>query len=385
MRYDKTAHSLHRYGFAVVPVFDSDETRRKWAGRVWAALDDMPEFRVKGRKAHRVLGGFGAYGNPSSFHHPTLQQLRAKLKKNVSMPLFRALMQYAAYGDNARCEMLFDRVCVRAKAFGDVSKESWHRDVHDGPKYGHRALPRTLDGGRHLDDIFGGWLNLSDGPTSFRGIAGSHRGADAVEAQRRGGGFAALSKAEIEAQHVEHRLALQANGRIGTADTDADGHIVVPPGHLLVFYQRLLHAVAGGKQPEEPQLRLFVGHRITTETVPLFPLERVLANNAVPPIPSGQTPPMYSQNHYGFFSTTDKYRTWGARTFQPACLFQRTTPDGRAYATPGSKDDRDRDANAKRYMPSLSAMGFEPYEYTSRTRRALEPEPLLARKRPKSC
>tara|TARA_B110000046_G_C12984327_1_gene394842 strand:- start:4 stop:1245 length:1242 start_codon:yes stop_codon:yes gene_type:complete len=371
-RMTQHAEDLHRYGAVVVPVFADDAERATWEERVWQAMDGFPEYKRTGKHVQRVLGGFGALGNPASFHHPTVQALRVKVKREVSTPLFTRFRRRA----RLRLEVLFDRLCVRAHDFGNVTKEAWHRDIYDGPKYGLRTLPPE-------DEIFGGWINLSAQPQRFVGLLGSHAGPEAREAQRRGGGFAELSEAQIRAEKVGARLAAQAERTFGSVRADANGHLVVPPGHMLVFFQRLLHSVAGGKQPTEPQLRLFFGHRLTTETTPLFPLDGVLANNAVPRIPSGQVPPMYSTNHYAFFSKDARYRSkearyreWGDLTFQPQCLFRRQTPKGVEYFTPGSADDRDVQANLKRTMPSLAAMGFAPYPYTAQTRAALTPEDI---------
>lgn len=358
---DRLASHLRKYGVVTIPVFDA-RSRAEWETKVWSAMDEFPEYRVQGRTVQRVLGGFGALGNPSSFHHPTIQALRNHVKQTVSIPLFRR------YNHRERkLEVLFDRLCVRSSDFGDVTKESWHRDIYDGEKFGLRNLPGD-------DEIFGGWINLSDRSQRFVGIAKSHKGADAKAAQRMGGGFSQLTEAQIRDQAVLERLARQAGRRIGSVVADDEGHLLVPPGHMIVFFQRLLHSVAGGKQPKEPQLRLFFGHRLTHESTPLFPLEEVLTNNAVPRIPSGQVPPMYSQNHYAFFSKTPRYRDWAHKTFKRQCLFQRTTPKGDAYFTPGSADDRDPNANRQRTMPSLAAMGFAPYQYSTGSRATLTPE-----------
>lgn len=358
------ARHLHEHGVIAVPVFD-EERRAKYEQRVFDAMDEFPEYKRSGRKVQRVLGGFGALGNPSSFHHPTIQALRAKVKEDISVPLFRRYRRRAGL----RLEVLFDRLCVRCEDFGAPTKETWHRDVYDGPKYGLRPLPEK-------DEVFGGWINLSSQDQRFVGIVGSHVGETARDAQRQGGGFAQLSEEQIRAERVNERLAAQSNRTFGSIRADANGHVLVPPGHMLIFYQRLLHSVAGGKQPKEPQLRLFFGHRLTTEETPLFPLDAVLTNNAVPRIASGQVPPMYSQNHYIWFSKDKDYREWGEATFKSKCLFRRQTPTGVPYHTPGSANDRNPHANRERTMPSLGEMGFGTYEYTRRTTRALMPEDI---------
>ena len=359
------AEDLHRHGVVTVPVFENASARAAWEARVWQAMDAFPEYKRRGRDVQRVLGGFGALGNPSSFHHPTVQALRVQVKRDVSTPLFTRFRRRAGL----RLEVLYDRLCVRADAFGKVTEESWHRDIYDGPKYGLRTLPPE-------DEIFGGWINLSAHTQRFVGLVGSHAGPEAREAQRRGGGFATLTEAQMRAEKVDARLEAQAGRTFGSVRADANGHLLVPPGHMLIFFQRLLHSVAGGKQPQEPQLRLFFGHRLTTETTPLFPLDEVIVNNAVPRIPSGQVPPMYSQNHYAFFSTKERYREWGDITFKRQCLYRRKTPKGVTYFTPGSAENRDVQANRERTMPSLAAMGFAPYPYTPQARAALTPEDI---------
>ena len=55
---------------------------------IFKMLDEMPEYKIQGREVQRVLGGFGALGNPSSFHHPIVQDLRNDLKKNVFNKIF---------------------------------------------------------------------------------------------------------------------------------------------------------------------------------------------------------------------------------------------------------------------------------------------------------
>ena len=100
--WERRARNLRTAGVICIPVLREDASRRKWADRVWAAMDEFPEYKVKGRIVQRVLGGFGAFGNPSSFHHPTLRRLRrrseqgslhAKLDRNGTRELVCALQR----------------------------------------------------------------------------------------------------------------------------------------------------------------------------------------------------------------------------------------------------------------------------------------------------
>lgn len=364
---------LLHLGVVVLPVLDPG-SRRFWEAIMWKALDEMPEYKAKGKQVQRVLGGFGALGNPSSFHHPTIRQLRKKIKRLAVKPVLKEYVKLR-FGEreDVNLEALFDRVCIRSENFGRPGAEDWHRDVYAGRKYGLRDLPTSLPGGEE-DVMIGGWTNLSDSAQRFVGLVGSHTD----EGNERG--FSTFSKEQIKKFGFASRMAAQEGRRYGsTIVCDEAGEVIVPPGHSVLFLQRLIHAVKSGPQPQQPSLRLFHGFRLTTETVPLFDLEGVVANGGVPRIPSGQIPPMYSSNHYAFFSSTDKYRSWGGSTFKSACLFERTTPSGAVYHTPGSKDNVNAAANTGRYMPSLRQMGLwdESFLYSKEELDSLYPQPLF--------
>ena len=250
--------TLRSFGVVVIPVFSDDNSRAKWSrrcGELWTSSQSTSPSK----DTQRVLGGFGALGNPSSFHHP-YQELRYFIKKHVSRPLFR---KYSG-GKQVNLEMLFDRLCVRKKSFGNVGAEQWHRDIYDGAKYGLRDLPKTLPGpnGLRRDEIFGGWVNLSDNSQEFVGLIGTHKGSEAKRAQRAGGGFATIDDKDKKLiGALNEQLRSQANTAYSNhLATNAAGHIIVPPGHMVVFLQRILHSVLS-TTPAEPSLRLFVGHR----------------------------------------------------------------------------------------------------------------------------
>lgn len=376
----RMAHHLHTHGAIVVPV----SPQAVQAQEVWQAMDTFPEYRSdqKGPGVQRVLGGFGALGNPSSFHHPSIRRLRRLYKTEMAMPIMRqyAKLQFGKEAKNIRLEALFDRLCVRCEEFGQPVPEGWHRDIYDGEKYNIRKLPASLPNGE-ADMIFGGWTNLSSQDQYFVGLLGSHDTAEARKAQQQGGGFAALSDTQIKAQRVDERLRAQRGNTYGSCSCNQFGHVTIPPGHALIFFQRLLHSVKGGTQPTEPSLRLFHGYRLTTETVSLMAeQERIISEGGVPRIPSGQVPPMYSANHYAWFNKEDpvsirKYRNWAERTFVPQCLFKRTTKSGRVYYTPTGPGDSKSFENRNRCMASLNTLGLmsDEYKYTKADLQTLLP------------
>ena len=368
------AHDLDAYGIAVVQMSECDAL----AAEIWCAMDTFAEFKAKGRTVQRVLGGFGALGNPSSFHHEAVRRLRGLVKRHVAEAVFAPYA--AAYiGEGVALEALFDRLCVRWESFCRPTPDAWHRDVYDAHGNGLRPLPASLPGGTP-DQLFGGWLNLDNRSQSLVALVGTHRpSADLPEGFD---GFATFDADAIRAARLNERLAAQANQHIGnTLHTDATGAIVVPPGHLVLFAQRLVHAVKSGPQPPTPALRLFHGFRLTCETVPLFGSlhTSAIATGGVPRLPSGQLPAMYSKNHYAAFARASgtRWRAWGEETFHDACLFARVS-GAFAYKTPGSKDDRNPWANRQRVMPSLSEMGLmgPAYVYTDADRAVMAPERL---------
>jgi hypothetical protein len=369
---------LAQYGVAVVRAFD-DVGRRHWNERLFRAMDDFPEYRLRGPTVQRVLGGFGALGNPSSFHHPEVRVFRRMRKKLLLRPVMAAFARQT-FGegrcDEVRMESLFDRLCVRCEDFHRPVAEAWHRDIYGAAAYKLRPLPHTLPGGA-ADLLFGGWTNLDHREQRFVGLLSTHR-----EAVTRGqSGFAEFSKADVQKFRFNERLLQQADRRFGhTLHTDAKGHVRVPPGHAILFQQELVHSVVSGPQPETPALRVFHGVRLTTETVPLFDVAAAIDNGGVPRIPSGQIPPMFSSNHYQFFASHERYRRWGEQTFRRECLFERRTRTNAVYYTPGSRGDRNRAANAGRYMPSLSEMGLwdERFAYSDAEVRAMHPQRLFA-------
>ena len=377
--YDTTEGAgldLSNLGVAVVSVFD-DIGRKHWQKRLFDAMDEFPEFKIKGRNVQRVLGGFGALGNPSSFHHPEVRIFRRMRKKLTFRPVLASFVKHTFKGQPHKdilLESLFDRLCVRCEDFNRPVAEAWHRDIYGADKYKLRALPNSLPGGIK-DLLFGGWTNLDDREQRFVCLLATHAETTSGKA-----GFAEFSKSEIEKFKFNDRLRGQANRRFGhTIVTDEQGYVRIPPGHCIIFMQQLIHSVVSGPQPETPALRVFHGVRLTRETVPLFDIASVLENGGVPRIPSGQIPPMFSANHYQFFASHERYREWGEKTFKQACLFERKTKSKVSYYTPGSEADRNRAANKGRYMPSLSEMGLwkDEYTYSENEVRAMYPQRIF--------
>lgn len=233
----------------------------------------FPEFTLN--TSPLVLGGFGAYGNPSSFHNPLVKELRKKcLDVVINNGIFtRFLQEMNMNSHEYKIEVLFDRVLHRYKDQKPVS-ETAHRDItpqselHDG------------------DYVFGGWLNLSKDDQHFICKPGSHLDIqDTKTSAMAPSGFNKLSKESTAINYTPFRQ-----------------EITVKPGCLIIFPQHILHEVLSIKSKHE-QKRLFIGWRLTKSNSLIFENQKIQAvrNLSVPLLPSGQTPPMYSSNHASVF------------------------------------------------------------------------------------
>ena len=209
------------------------------------AEQSFPEFK-SGAKPH-VLGGFAAYGNPSSFHCPLVKALRkATFEKVRSSKIFQKYLEEIRPTThwNYRLEVLFDRVLHR---FPDQkpNAETAHRDVTPG-----KFLKEEDD-----DLLFGGWLNLTRHEQFFVGKPGSHLGIrNTFEVSQAHQGFSTLDPKSEEYKDYQNTKQ----------------KFSVPPGHLIIFPQHLIHEVLSQKSKHE-QFRLFIGWRLTRATTPLFP------------------------------------------------------------------------------------------------------------------
>jgi len=209
-------------------------------------LSAPPEFLDP--KGPLTLGGYGALALPSSFHHPDIRFIRSIIYERIKPIL-------AKHFKHKNLELLFDRVSVR-RVGTSTSKESWHRDI----------CPDSLED----DVILGGWVNLDpDGspPQQFSCSPGTHRDKSDKT------GFAKIKTAPENTKVYN-----------------------VPPGHIIMFYQNLIHEVKPQKAKFESH-RLYLGWRLTNSDKPLFDHDEVIRTQGVPKIPSGQVPPMYAKLH----------------------------------------------------------------------------------------
>ncbi|KXS14115.1 hypothetical protein M427DRAFT_45211 [Gonapodya prolifera JEL478] len=287
-------------------------------------LAAFPEFKSGVPSDGRyVMGGFGALGTPSSFHNEHVRVYRQWCHALLVEHLFRDFIRMMDDPTTVRLEQIMDRMMHR-KA-GDVGpNEAWHRD----------EAPAALNG----DIILGGWINLSDGDQSFHYVPGTHNRSFR---ERGRSGFNKIRKEDY-------------------ADCKSKSEIaVVRPGDIIVFFEDVIHSTVG-KASRVDNIRLFLGWRLTRSSDPLIPnMRELLDQQAVMPLKSGQTPPMFANLHWT--NHRAKLSAW-AENLHPACTEFKMVRSGLAAGTVLRVP--------KRHMASLGAMGFikfENYGYDERS------------------
>ena len=345
--------SLKRMGVVTIPVIPLQEIPaiRK---RFHQTLLKFPEYKrhptdptknSAGNPLVYVLGGFAALGNPGSFHNDLVRELRIRAREAI-IPLLQTLIKRYAnqnLSNNTKLEVLFDRMMFR-QVSQQPSQETWHRDV----------IPNELIGDN--DEIFGGWINLDQHNQYFSCIPGSHLGVRQRDLKE---GFATVPKDKINIIG-KHRYSFP-----------------VPPGHIIIFPQYILHEVVSQKSKYD-MMRLFTGWRTTIRNEPLHPdIEERLEKQSIIPLPGGMLPPMYASNHGSFFLWKAFRPIPRIRNFQLSTIqwSNQTMKSITEINRPEKGDKPAYNIVPRRGMLSLQEYGFPLYtEYTEAEKKLYSPQ-----------
>jgi len=255
---------LQNHGWVTIPIYDEQTLVAKRHAFV-KALTTMPEFK-DGKAMYEnnrpfVLGAFSALGNPASFHNHMVRNTRIDCHRKAKAAVF---YDFLRANKALHLEQTIDRMLYRPKGV-TVGGESKHRDES---KY---AQPDDL--------VFGGWVNFDSFEHTLHACPGSHMDEEAI------GSTKGFNKIPTNSGHTISKIA-------------------VPPGHLLIFYERMVHEVANVKAKQNMH-RLFIGFRLTTSNEALHQdgtlgLCRDLSTMNTMPIKSGQISWMWTPNHWTF-------------------------------------------------------------------------------------
>ena len=271
-------------------------------------INRFPEFTST--KGDLVLGGFKALNNPSSFHNLFVRKMRACAMLTM-VPVFKEYIDKLENSESWKLEQVIDRMMLRPKGVS-ASAESWHRD----------EAKLALDD----DKIFGGWWNFNDESQYFSCVPGTHKGIVGHS------GFAAIKdKKEIEL--LKNKKVL----------------VEIPAGCIMIFYEQTIHEVLA-KKSKTDIYRLFLGWRVTKSSKSLYPIQKLLNEQGVMPLKSGQMPPMYATLHWT--NWREKIVDFSSN-INPKCLEMKKVESG--------KDKGKEYKIVERYLKSLAHYGFKMY------------------------
>ena len=304
----KNMSQLITEGYLCIPCYNPSDLQNIRLN-LQASFKEFPEYIGN----DYICGGFSAFGNPSSFHHPTIRDIRHHC--------FHTSIQHIPTElSHLRKELLFDRLLFRRKGQKPPA-ESWHRDIS----------PPSLK--LPTDTILQGWVNLDDTNQYFSACPTTHlQNTDEK-------GFAKIDK-------NEHQKYKQLSQRI-----------TIPPGHIILFNQTIVHEIVSNIAKTDIY-RIFFGIRFTTSETPLFDNSKIITQQGVPYLPSGQLPPIYSINHLTIFMNKQfgNYKNledFCISNFKDSVLINYT-----------SKKNNTTHKICPRYLPSLSQLNlplFTPY------------------------
>lgn len=333
------ARDLIEDGITVFPIFNHMEHTTLFREAFQRAMSEFPEFQhtPEADELPFVMGGFGAFGNPASFHNGYIRTLRLVTAPTMRT-LFRSVVEELDRNGNPLeteegCgdwffENLFDRMALRP-AGSSITAESAHRDLNpqtviptgETIEVTHTRKDTTVTQRvptfrpTPWDYCFGGWINLdSTGAQSFSCVPGSHKMP------------IIMTKGKTESGFDTHE---PLHGKVQ--------HFQVPPGHAVVFFQRIQHIVTPQRQAAHSyrQFRCYRLFRSTGGEAPLHGKDetaRWMVDFATPRLPSNQRPPLYSSNHASFFlfkGDRNDPHYWSTAKIQPNLLEMRTAASGK--------------------------------------------------------
>jgi hypothetical protein len=305
---------LQAHGYVVLPVLWMDDEKRMATRSILRSMcGGMKEFKSTAKQY--VMGGFGALGNPSSFHNEGVRLLRQYAQHEVS-PLMACVAS-----DGEKLEQLIDRMMIRKSGKG-ASPETWHRDEAVNAK--------------PTDRVFGGWWNFDDVDQVFSCVPSTHNDVTGNS------GFSIIKGDEEIARLKSISI-----------------RVSIPPGHIIVFYERIVHEVVAGVKKID-QYRLFLGWRLTVDDSPLTPIDDILTDQGVVPLKSGQIPPMYASLHW---TNWRPLITQFSEGVVDQCLELKVVGSG--------KDMGEKRIIVHRHMRSLRQYGLQRYHPYTRDERMM--------------
>lgn len=340
-KFSSESIKLYEEGYCVIPIFSSENMEslsQQFSKTCEEAKELKPVDEIGEERFRFCLGGVGYIPLPSVFYHPFVRSLYAEAyKKAQDLKIFE-FYKSKAFSENdmkdVTCKLVPDRPLYRFPDQVVCETGKWHRDI--APKLGPE----------NEDVCFGGWVNLNfDKNQHFKAYKQSHQSNHPIVnrlscEQEKRIGFSNFKK--------EDQTVLRDNWELF-----GGGLITIPPGHMLIFRESLIHVVKKNPPINTPILRIHTSFLLSTNPVPLFDRpdledlrrkKKVCCKKMIEyfreqrmlPVRSGQLTPTYTI-----------FNTWGKNKEQLIRLSNH-------YIS----DCTDKSGIIKKYLPSLEELNL---------------------------
>lgn len=306
------AEQLFLTGVVILPIFTNDELKEISPSFQDICLHPAEMKHISERQpcTRLALGGVGYVPCPSVFYHPVIRGMYKKTYDTVidSGILNHYKNQRFKEGEITWTSLVPDRPLYRFVDQIVDENGKWHRDI--APK---------VSPDETIDICFGGWVNLNQNITQqFKCYLGTHRSDlhhPIYEKISSTGDLPNDGKVGFSSFNDKNQKVLKAC-------FDTMGNIVnIPPGHLLIFRESLIHIVKKNIGDTDPIMRIHTSFLISSNPVPLHDRENIhqsghkrkrssslksndsdekidlmtlFQNQAMIPVRSGQHTPTYS-------------------------------------------------------------------------------------------
>lgn len=275
-----TMNTLTAQGYVVVPVFDKNELEHVSNTFLDTAMKS-PELNDNIQHTRFVLGGVGYVPFASLWYSEIVRFITktAYLKTMHQNPFEIREHEYFS--------MLPDRPLIRFPTQAVDEKGKWHQDDAANSVVG-------------IDNIYGGWINLNTDVTQyFKAIPGTHNPQHPI--------FEKLQQKNGEKRgYSNFKDKSDQTFLTNYWKNEVKQLIEIPPGHILIFQENLIHTVYPNPPINKPLLRLHTSFLISKSNVPLNdrPTQKKYRKNRklidlfqdqeLVPVRSGQNTPLYS-------------------------------------------------------------------------------------------
>ena len=263
---EKLSNDLYQDGVCVIPVFSEDPVRLSTISTMFQSIcENAPELlpltETNNKHWRFVLGGVGYIPFASVMYHPEIRALyKEAFETAINLDIFKTWKENRFTVDEInspgkiRVGLLPDRALYRFPDQIVDENGKWHRDI------------APYLNSENQDICFGGWVNLNYNTTQyFKCYKGSHNETHEIYQKlqttnrndNNGIGFSNFKT-------KEDQKALKDNWK-----TMGGPIIEIPPGHMVIFRENIIHVVMKNPPMTNPMLRIHLGFLVSTNHIPL--------------------------------------------------------------------------------------------------------------------